>query len=116
MNKEYPYGWSNDWTQPIKEEKEEKEMKKKYEFETTECEHEWCAPYIGNRYGYAEAACWDCVKCGYQYAVEVESPEYDCIHVAVCEFCGLPREDETQHGHTPHDYPAYCECIVYEEE
>jgi len=21
MNKEYPYGWSNDWTQPIKEEK-----------------------------------------------------------------------------------------------
>ena len=82
-------------------------MKKKYEFETTECEHEWCEPYIGSRYGYSLAACWDCVKCGHQYAVEVESPEYDCIHVEVCEFCELPREGE--------DYPAYCECIVYEE-
>ena len=106
MNKEYPYGWSNDWTQPIKEEKEEKKMKKKYEFETIECDHVWDAPYIG--YGVnGTAACWDCVKCGHQYAAEVNSPEYEDIYVEVCDFCGLPREGE--------DYPAYCECIVYEE-
>lgn len=82
-------------------------MKKKYEFETTECDHVWDAPYVG--YGVnGTAACWDCVKCGHQYAAEVNSPEYEEIYVRVCDFCGLPREGE--------DYPAYCECIVYEEE
>ena len=90
-------------------------MKMKYEFGTKECEHEWCEPYIGSRYGYSLAACWDCVKCGYQHAVEVETPEYDCIYVEVCEFCELPREGKDNGSKSRPVFDAYCECIVYEE-
>ena len=90
-------------------------MKKKYEFGTKECEHEWSAPYIGWIYGYSMAACWDCIKCGHQHAIELNSPEYEDIHVEVCDFCGLPREGKDNGSKSRPIYDAYCECIVEED-